>query len=208
MSEQVRHRTAVRERLRAALVAAARELTVRDGWRGVRMADVANRAGVSRQTVYNEYRDKAALADALVAAELTTFLTGVHDALRAHEDPWAAGHAAMLRALREAQTNPLIRAVLSGPGDADSLMPYLTTHPAQIIQAGSAVLIEWAHSAAPDVPSNRLHGTFESIIRLVISHILYPTASAEQTAADLTRLWSALLTDAGFTTPRGTPENA
>ncbi|MEH6379323.1 helix-turn-helix domain-containing protein, partial [Streptomyces sp. KLMMK] len=52
-------------------------------WNGVRMVDVAAAAGVSRQTLYNEFGSKDGLARALVRREAETFLAGVERALAA-----------------------------------------------------------------------------------------------------------------------------
>ena len=49
-------------------------ITVEHGWAAVTMAKVAGIAGVSRQTVYNEYGAKAALGQAMVLRELDRFL--------------------------------------------------------------------------------------------------------------------------------------
>ncbi|WP_438291790.1 TetR/AcrR family transcriptional regulator [Streptomyces sp. HUAS TT7] len=46
-------------------------------WSGVRMVDVASAAGVSRQTLYNEFGSKDGLARALVRREADVYLRGV-----------------------------------------------------------------------------------------------------------------------------------
>jgi AcrR family transcriptional regulator len=59
-----RRRAQARERRRAVLVA-AKELFERDGFRETRIADVATRAGVSAQSIYQGFGTKAALAKAV-----------------------------------------------------------------------------------------------------------------------------------------------
>ena len=63
---------------REALLDAAYEAIVAGDWTGARMADLAARAGVSRQTLYNEFgnRDQLAAALALREAERFRALTG------------------------------------------------------------------------------------------------------------------------------------
>lgn len=51
-------------------------------WSLVRMIDVAAVAGVSRQTLYNEFGTKDGLARALVRREADAYLAGVDRALR------------------------------------------------------------------------------------------------------------------------------
>src|SRR5690348_8092281 len=108
------YRDANRARLRETLVSVARELTVRQGWDKVRMADVAKAAGVSRQTVYNEFDGRPGLAQALVVRETEQFTAAVRAELFRHgADVRAAARAALLRTLTEADGNPLIRAILT-----------------------------------------------------------------------------------------------
>ena len=63
-----------------ALDVAAR-LLVTGGWRGLRLQDVADRVGISRQTLYNEFSSKQGLAAALVLRLTEQFLDSVEAAL-------------------------------------------------------------------------------------------------------------------------------
>ncbi|MEU9120468.1 TetR/AcrR family transcriptional regulator [Streptomyces sp. NPDC048506] len=110
--------SAARESL---LDAAYTALTTR-AWTAVRMVDVAAAAGVSRQTLYNEFGSKEGLARALVRRETDSYLSGVARAL-ARGGTAAAGTpgdaaarmvAAAAWTLRTARTNPLVRAALTG----------------------------------------------------------------------------------------------
>ncbi|TJZ45206.1 helix-turn-helix transcriptional regulator [Streptomyces piniterrae] len=103
------------------LDAAMTALTTR-AWAAVRMVDVATAAGVSRQTLYNEFGSKEGLARALVRRETDNYLAGV-DRLLAQEGAAAAGPrddaagrvvAAAAWTLRTARANPLVRAALTG----------------------------------------------------------------------------------------------
>jgi AcrR family transcriptional regulator len=185
-----------RRQVREAIVNAARELTIARGWDAVRMADVAAAAGVSRQTVYNEYTTKAGLADALAQREIDRFVDDVRTALYAHgDDVAAAAYAAIAHTLREAAANPLIKAILtSARGGSDSLLPYLTTRAEGVLIAAAGVLQEWAADHLPGVDVERMAFGAESVIRLVVSHIVLPLAPPEQTAerlAELAAQWVA-----------------
>ncbi|MDX3225706.1 TetR/AcrR family transcriptional regulator [Streptomyces sp. ME19-01-6] len=89
-------------------------------WTVVRMVDVALAAGVSRQTLYNEFGSKDGLARALVRREAEAYLTGVERALSGASG--AVGPNERLAAaagwtVRAAAANPLVRAVLTGCWD-------------------------------------------------------------------------------------------
>ena len=184
-----------RQRLRAALIAAARELTVARGWSAVRMADVAAAAGVSRQTVYNEFAGKADLAGALAAAEITVFLDAVREDLSAHgADVRAAGEAAVLRVLRSAAANPFVKAVLAGDRSGeDELLPFLTTRPEAVLAGAAEVLDDWARTFLPEHDPARVAVATECVVRLTVSHVVSPSAPAERTAAVLADVLVRLL---------------
>ena len=71
-----------RTRLREGILDATERLVLDGGWSSVTMAAVAERVGVSRQTVYNDVGGKDALGEALVLRELEGFLEVVGGDLR------------------------------------------------------------------------------------------------------------------------------
>jgi AcrR family transcriptional regulator len=101
---------AVRESLLNAAFAALADLP----WSAVRMVDVASAAGVSRQTLYNEFGSKDGLARALVRREVDRYLHGVERALA--ERSAAADRLASVAewTVGEARAKPLLRALLTG----------------------------------------------------------------------------------------------
>ena len=73
---------------RERLVSQAAELTRSGGWQAITMAKLADRVGVSRQTVYNEIGSKRQLAEAMIMHELEVFLRAVDAAFEEHRiDP-------------------------------------------------------------------------------------------------------------------------
>ena len=72
------------------IVAAAAELTTESGWAAITMAKLADRVGVSRQTVYNEIGSKPRLAEEMILNELAAFLGEVDRAFDAHPDDLVA----------------------------------------------------------------------------------------------------------------------
>ncbi len=194
MSSPRSYRERSRARLRDDLIAAARELAVARGWTDVRVADVARAAGVSRQTVYNEFGDKAGLTEALAAAEVEHFVTAVRDRLAAADGVHAGAYAAIRHTLDEAARNPLISAMLTGAhGGADELLPYLTTRSGMVLAAAGSVVEAWLTTAAPDLPADVRRTAVDAVVRLTVSHIVLPDSPPEQTAAALADLFVRLL---------------
>lgn len=183
-------RHTVRSLLRDELLDAAVELTVRKGWTQVRMAEIAAAVGISRQTVYNELGSKPALAQALVEREAARFLAGVRDQLDRHGDDVAAGlSAAATFALRRAEETPLVAAALAPSGVTD-LLPLLTTGSRPIVDAGTGMILDYLAEKHADlgVGAAERRTAVDSLVRLVISHIVMPQSSPSTVGAQLSWL--------------------
>jgi AcrR family transcriptional regulator len=103
---------------RETLLEAAHTAVGAQPWAGVRMVDVANAAGVSRQTLYNEFGTKEGLGAALVGRLVDGFVEGAARAAaeggRGGADPAASCAAAAAWMLRTARDEPIVRAALTG----------------------------------------------------------------------------------------------
>ncbi|SDK91292.1 TetR/AcrR family transcriptional regulator [Streptomyces indicus] len=109
---------------RESLLDAAYTALQRKPWPTVRMVDVAAVAGVSRQTLYNEFGSKDGLARALVRRETDAYLAGADRALAEGGLPSLAEWT-----VTSARTNALIRAVLTGCWSPRLPAPPLTAVP-------------------------------------------------------------------------------
>jgi AcrR family transcriptional regulator len=166
------------------LLAAAARFTAEHGWGELTMAKLADLVGVSRQTVYNELGGKSQLAEAMVLRELELFLEVVDSAFRDNpEDLVRAIEAAAFRVLELARTDPLLHAILSSSQGADSeLLPLLTTNSEPLLGAAGEMIR--AHVASYDVhlEAHRVEALIDMVVRLVLSHVMAPTAQPAQTA--------------------------
>ncbi|MEU0050645.1 helix-turn-helix domain-containing protein [Streptomyces sp. NPDC006309] len=99
---------------RDSLLDAAYTALTRRPWSAVRMVDVAVAAGVSRQTLYNEFGSKEGLARALVRREADGYLAGVERALGSAAEPRDRLTATAEWTAVAARENVLVRAVLTG----------------------------------------------------------------------------------------------
>ncbi|MFI1373152.1 TetR/AcrR family transcriptional regulator [Streptomyces longwoodensis] len=99
---------------RESLLDAAFAALTRRPWSTVRMVDVAAAAGVSRQTLYNEFGSKDGLARALVRREADGYLAGVERALAVHGDARERLTATAEWTVTAAHDNALVRALLTG----------------------------------------------------------------------------------------------
>ena len=160
--------------VREALLDAAYDAAVTTGWQRARMADVASAANVSRQTLYNEFRDRDGLALHLALRETSRFLDGVERAMdRYAGDVVEAFEAAATFALKQADNNPLIRSILTETGD-DGLLPFMTTRAEPLLEAAKPRLVGYLSKHWPAVDSNAADEAAEVAIRLVLSYIVLP----------------------------------
>ncbi|MCX5142805.1 MULTISPECIES: TetR/AcrR family transcriptional regulator [unclassified Streptomyces] len=97
----------------ALLDAAHAALTVRP-WQAVRMVDVAAAAGVSRQTLYNEFGSKDGLARALVRRAADLYLAGVERALGSAGGTGDRLAATAAWTVRSVRASALVRGLLTG----------------------------------------------------------------------------------------------
>lgn len=172
--------------VRAALDAAADEVG-HHGWHGLQMQAVAQRIGVSRQTLYNAFENKHGLAQALVLRLTEQFLTGVEQALASSADIREQWRAAIRFTLDTAAADPLLAAVLTADG-RDELLPLLTSDAAPVISAARDRLARALLDIRPDIPREDALDAAESATRLAISHIvlpLHPTDHVAKHVADL-----------------------
>ncbi len=122
---------------RESLLDAAYTALARRPWAAVRMVDVAAAAGVSRQTLYNEFGSKEGLARALVRREVDAYLAGVDRALATHNDARERLTATAEWTASVARENALVRAMLTGcwserlPSPTLSAVPSSSAVPAQ-----------------------------------------------------------------------------
>ena len=106
--------TAARTLLRDTVMAAVDDLVRTRGWSATTMADVAKAAGVSRQTLYNEFGTRPSLVEAYVTREIETLIGEVTAVVQANADN---AHLALRGAfemfLKLASDEPLIQIIVS-----------------------------------------------------------------------------------------------
>ena len=179
--------TAVSGSLRRRIVDAAVVMTTEVGWAQVTMAKLADKVGVSRQTVYNEIGTKPALAEAMILTELDRFLQVVSAAFDRHADDLVGAIRAASGAVLElAQDNRLLHAVVSATHGADTeLLPLLTTHAESLLAAAKLVVAERVAPYDVQVDSAHLEAAIDMVVRVVLSHVMQPSASPAETADDI-----------------------
>lgn len=155
---------------------AARQATVEGGWSAVTMAGVGRAAGVSRQSVYNEFGTKRNLAEALVAREVSRFLDAVDVEVRAGADPADAVRRAAAAVFDLAAGNPVLRAALgAAAGTPSRLLPLLTTESQPVVDAATDRVVRGLSARFENLPAPpELQIAVDALVRVVLSHVVRP----------------------------------
>lgn len=181
----VRYADAARSLLQRTIVDAVDRLVRARGWAATTMADVAAAAGVSRQTLYNEFGSRQALVEQYVGREIEALVDEVEVRVRAEAgDPRAALRAAFALFLQLASDEPVVQIIVADT-EGGELIRMLTELGRSIAATRVAALIT---DVWPQVTTADAEIVAESLVRLAISHALLPTADPERTADDITRL--------------------
>jgi AcrR family transcriptional regulator len=182
------YQEAARELLRQTVFDAARDQLGRQPWSEITMADIASGAGVSRQTLYNEFGNRNEFGFAFVIHEAERFMDDVEEAVLAHrDDPHAAVLAALEHFLRTAGEDPLISILLSDDGTG-GMLPFVTTQGLPVVQWAAARLAAVIEEGWPEAAEADVKVLAESLVRLSISYVTTPGESAEEAAKAVTEL--------------------
>ncbi|MBU7596507.1 TetR/AcrR family transcriptional regulator [Streptomyces sp. P38-E01] len=189
---------------RETLLNAAQAILENRPWSTVRMVEVAAVAGVSRQTLYNEFSSKEGLGNALVSQRVEVFVQGaaatVATARREGGEPavcWATGVVWILHRARE---EAVVRAALTGGWSARLPLPQFS--PEQLLSRLCDRMLA-ALDAAGTVPledPRTWRRACEAGLRLALSYVVAPPREPEAAArvADVvTALWVHLRADEG-----------
>lgn len=181
--------------LRDRIVQAATAITSATGWSSVTMGLLAETIGVSRQTVYNEIGSKQQLAEEVVFTELQHFLALVDGAFHSHPDDLvAAVRTACRDVLVRSAESPLIHAIVStSHGARHELLPLLTTQSATLIDTAKTVLANRISPMTRPLADRELTTATDVLVRTILSHVMQPSASPDETANDMAWLTQQLL---------------
>lgn len=177
-------------------------------WSAITLSDVARAAGVSRQTIYNEFGSRKGLAQGYAMRLADRLVDEIDGAINGNIGDV---HGAFLSGFRaffvNSAADPLVISLLSGEAKPD-LLQIITTDSAPIITHCSARLSEafmesWVHTTSDDA------GVLaRAIVRLAISYVAMPPEADHDVAADLARLMTPFaerygIADADSSSARG-----
>lgn len=189
-STRVPFQQATRTLLRESVLGAMRDLLAGKDWSDITMTDVAAAAGVSRQTVYNEFKSRQGLAEAYALSLADTFVSAVDDAVYAHVGrPREALVEGFTTFFRRAAADPLVQSLLTGEVKTD-LLRLITTDSAPLLDRAATRLAETFTRSWVQAPAADAAILARGIARLAISYISMPPESDRDVADELARVFT------------------
>lgn len=185
---RVPYAEASRVLLRDSILDGMRDMLRARDWSSITLSDVARAAGISRQTIYNEFGSRQGLAEGYALRLADRLVDAVDEAIEANV---GNVHTAFLEGFRaffaESASDPLVISLLTGVAKPD-LLQIITTDSAPIITRCSERLTStftnsWVHASEED--SGVLA---RAIVRLAMSYVSMPPEADHDVARDLARL--------------------
>jgi AcrR family transcriptional regulator len=162
-------RATTRERILDAMFEAVQDF----GLSRTTVEDVAQRAGLSRQTVYRYFPSKDHLVLELVLREEEKFIEGTRAAFSSETDLEVAVERAMVFTLRSAREHPLLDRLLAT--DSETFLPFLTTRGLPVIARARDAMVDLIAERHPHLDPELLRGTFDLATRASLSYIITPS---------------------------------
>ncbi len=187
---RVPYQEAARTLLRSSVLDAMRELLVERDWVKITLGDVAARAGVSRQTLYNEFGSRTGLAQAYTLRLADQLVDHVGAAIDDNVgDARSAFREGLANFILDSAADPLVQSLVVGEAKLDLLRLItldagpLVEHAAQRLAAAFERSWVGASSSEADVLAHAL-------VRIALSYIPTPASVHRDAPEELSRLLS------------------
>lgn len=191
-AQRMPYAEASRVLLRDSILDGMRELLLTRDWSAITLAHVAKAAGISRQTIYNEFGSRQGLAQAYALRLADRLVDQIDDAIEGHAgDVYAAFLQGFRDFFTESAADPLVVSLLTGEAKPD-LLQLITTDSGPLLtrcseRLTSTFIDSWVHASAEDA------GVLaRAIVRLAMSYVSMPPEADHLTtdtvARDLARL--------------------
>jgi len=174
--------------LRDSVLDAMRDLLLTRDWSAITLSDVARAAGISRQTIYNEFGSRQGLAQGYALRLADRLVDTVHAAL---DDNVGNLYEAFLQGFRSffaaSAADPLVISLLTGVAKPD-LLQIITTDSAPIITRASERLTSTLTQTWVAISDEDAGVLARAIVRVALSYVSMPPEADHDVARDLARL--------------------
>lgn len=149
------------------------------------LEDVADRAGVSRQTVYRHFGSRDGLLSETIVREEQAILALVDAAAEDLDDVESAVRAGLAAAFHGAAEHPLLQRLLAT--EPASLLPFLTLGSGPVLSVIGPKIAEVVGERAAHLDAVELEFMGDALGRTVVSYVIAPREDLDDTADRLAR---------------------
>ncbi|MCW4352306.1 TetR family transcriptional regulator [Hoyosella sp. YIM 151337] len=180
------YQEAARQLLRTSVLDAVRSLLDEKEWSDITMAEVARAAGVSRQTLYNEFDSRQGVAQQYILRLVDQFIDEVREAVAAHPgDARSAVVSAFERFIGIATNDPAVRWALLGRAKSE-LLSLITTDGWPVLEKAVTSLAEVFENSWVQLSPGDARIAANHVGRIALSFIAIPARSPDTIIDDFT----------------------
>lgn len=187
-SARIPYHQATRRLLRQSVFDSVFELQADKAWPAITMTDIARAAGVSRQTLYNEFGSRHDVAQQYILSLVDGYLDRVETDVAGHPgDARAALETAFRSFLTMAAADPMVRSAIEGTA-SDDILRLVTSEAGTLLASASERLARifadsWARLSHADA-----HRLGRHLVRHALSYVTIAPGTEEDPAADMSLL--------------------
>ena len=187
-AQRIPYAEASRMLLRDSILDGMRDLLLSRDWSAITLADVARAAGISRQTIYNEFGSRQGLAQGYALRLADRLVDVIDDEIRRNEGNIYSAFVQGFRAFfAESAADPLVISLLNGEAKPD-LLQLITVDSAPIITHCSQRLTSSFETSWVKASDEDAGVLARAIVRLAMSYVSMPPEADHDVADDLARL--------------------
>ncbi|TDP42216.1 TetR family transcriptional regulator [Nocardia ignorata] len=184
------YQEAARQLLRTSVLDSMCELLTERDWSKITLGDVAARAGVSRQTLYNEFGSRAGLSQSYALRLADSLVDQVRDAIHRHVgDAREAIRDGMTGFFFAAAADPLVRSLLAGEMKPD-LLRLITLDAGPLLEHATARLADVFQHSWVNATGTEADVLAHALVRIALSYIPNPPVPERDAPAEMAALLS------------------
>ena len=174
VTQRIPYAEASRVLLRDSILDGMRDLLLTRDWSAITLSDVARAAGISRQTIYNEFGSRQGLAQGYALRLADRLVDVIDEEISRHEGNIYAAFLQGFRAFfAESAADPLVISLLNGEAKPD-LLQLITTDSAPIITHCSERLTATFAQSWVKASDDDAGVLARAIVRLAMSYVSMP----------------------------------
>lgn len=179
--------------MRNAVLDAMQRMLVEQKWTSITMADVAAAAGISRGTLYNEFRSRSGLAQNYALRMTDAVIIAMENAIEAHPgDGFRTLHSTFTAFFHYVDNDPLAQ-VLRNEDAPNDLLRMITVESQFILDYAAEQLTEIFQESWVKASERDADLMARAIARTALSFLALPPLESDDAATGIARVFASCL---------------